>query len=81
MDARALELLELPAVLERLAGIAASEPGRARALALLPSADPDEVAARQLLTAEAIELYQLSAEPDLAGVREIRPRGGARGAR
>ena len=81
MDARALELLELPAVLERLAAIAASEPGRTRALGLLPSADPDEVAARHLLTAEAIALYELSAEPDLAGVREIRPAAelGARG--
>jgi DNA mismatch repair protein MutS2 len=73
MDPRALELLELPAILERLAGIAASDPGRACALALEPSGDPDEVTARQALTDEAIALFESSAEPDLAGVREIRP--------
>jgi hypothetical protein len=46
MDRRALELLELPAILERLAGLAVSEPGKGLALALIPSADPDEVADR-----------------------------------
>ena len=53
MDPRALELLELPEILDRLAGVAGSEPGRLQALALRPSADPDEVAARQALTTEA----------------------------
>ena len=50
MDPRALELLELPAILDRLAAEAASEPGKDRSLALVPSGDPDEVDRRQSLT-------------------------------
>src|SRR5512147_1744312 len=73
MDERAVELLELPAILERLAGLAASEPGRELAEALRPSPDPDEVASRQALTAEAIALVEQSLEPDLASVRDVRP--------
>ena len=73
MDPRALELLELPEILDRLAAAAASEPGRERALALRPSGDEDEVAARQALTTEAIALLEQSAEPDLGAVRDVRP--------
>lgn len=73
MDERALELLELPAILERLAGLAVSDPGRALADALRPSPDPDEVTSRQALTAEAISLVEQSLEPDLTGVRDVRP--------
>jgi len=73
MDERALALLELPAILERLSGAASSEPGCARALALAPSPDPDEVAALQRLTTEAVALLDHAAEPELAGIREIRP--------
>ena len=73
MDPRALELLELPEILDRVAGVAASEPGRLRALALRPSSDHDEVAARQALTTEAVAILERSAEPELAGVRDIRP--------
>ena len=72
MDSRALELLELPAILDRLAGVAASEPGKDLALALRPSGDADCVAARHELTAEAITLIEQSAEPDLADVADIR---------
>jgi DNA mismatch repair protein MutS2 len=72
MEQRALELLELPAILERLAGASASEPGAALASRLSPSADRDEVARRQALTAEGIGLYDLSAEPDLANVADVR---------
>ena len=73
MDPRALELLELPEILDRLAGVAGSEPGRLQALALRPSADADEVAARQALTTEAVAILEQSAEPDLAGARDVRP--------
>src|SRR6187551_2424504 len=68
MDRRALELLELPAILDRLAAEAASEPGTDRALALVPSAEPDEVDRLQSLTREAIDLFERSAEPDVADV-------------
>jgi DNA mismatch repair protein MutS2 len=73
MDPRALELLELPAILDRLAAEAASEPGNDRCLALVPSADPDEVVRRKTLTREAIHLVERSAEPELADVRDVRP--------
>ena len=59
MEQRALELLELPAILERLAGAAASEPGIALASELSPSSDHVEVARRQALTAEGIALYDV----------------------
>ncbi len=73
MDPRSLELLELPGVLERLAGAAASEPGQALCLALEPSGDEEEVERRQSLTREAVALLDHAAEPDIADVREIRP--------
>jgi DNA mismatch repair protein MutS2 len=72
MDPWALELLELPAILDRLAAAAASEPGRRRALELDPSPDADEVAARQALTTEAIAVLELSREPELGAVGDVR---------
>ena len=66
-----LELLELPAVLTRLAGVAASDPGAALAEALRPSADADEVRLRQQQTAEAIALLDDAAEPDLGGAADV----------
>jgi DNA mismatch repair protein MutS2 len=72
MDPRALELLELPAILDRLAAEAASEPGKDRSHALVPSADPDEVDRLQSLTREAIELFERSDEPDVADGRAVR---------
>ena len=72
MDPRALELLELPEILDRLAATAGSEPGKDRCLALEPAAQPDEVDRRQTLTGEAIGLIERSAEPELADVRDVR---------
>ncbi len=72
MDPRALELLELPAILDRLAATAGSEPGKDRCLTLEPAAQPDEVDRRQTLTGEAIGLIERSAEPELADVRDVR---------
>jgi DNA mismatch repair protein MutS2 len=72
MDPWALELLELPAILERLAGAAASEPGRTRALELRPSGDAEEVASRQSLTTEAVGVLDNSAEPELGAIRDVR---------
>ena len=66
-----LELLELPAVLARLAAAAASEPGALLAEALRPSADADEVRLRQQQTTEAIALLDDAAEPDLGGVADV----------
>ena len=66
-----LELLELPAVLTRLAGAAASEPGALLAEALRPAADAEEVEHRQQQTTEAISLLDEAAEPDLGGVADV----------
>ena len=72
MDEHALEVLEYPTVLERVAAATATPRGGQLARGLAPSPDPEEVARRQALTAEAIELYDESAEPALAGVEDVR---------
>ncbi|HET8605388.1 MAG TPA: hypothetical protein VFL66_00005, partial [Gaiellaceae bacterium] len=66
------EVLEYPTVLERVSAAAATARGRELAAALEPSGDPDEVARRQALTAEAIALYDASSEPALGGVADVR---------
>jgi DNA mismatch repair protein MutS2 len=72
MDPEAREALELPAILERLAAAAATEPGALLARALEPSADEGEVRRRQELTSEAIALLDAAEEPELAGVSDVR---------
>ena len=72
MDEHALQMLELPTILERLGASAASEPGAELAVALRPSSDPAEVRLRQALTSEAVELLDHAAEPDLGGLRDVR---------
>lgn len=59
MDGRSLDLLELPAVRDRLAGHAAFEGGAALARAMEPSPHPDEVAGRQAETTEALWLARI----------------------
>ncbi|HZQ82917.1 MAG TPA: Smr/MutS family protein [Gaiellaceae bacterium] len=71
MDAEARAALELPAILERLAAVAATELGAERARALVPSADADDVRVRQALTTEAVALLDESREPALAGASDI----------
>ena len=70
-----LELLELPAVLERLAAATSSEPGAVVAQALRPSADAEQVRLRQQRTTEAISLIEDSAEPDLGGAADVAEAG------
>ena len=67
-----LELLELPAVLARLAAATDSEPGAAFAHALRPSGDERAVQLRQQRTAEAIALLDEAAEPELGDVADVR---------
>ena len=71
MDGEALLALELPAILERLAGAAATDIGAGSARALVPSADADDVVARQALTAEAVALLDGADDPPLAGVTDL----------
>jgi DNA mismatch repair protein MutS2 len=73
VDSHALEVLEYPAIVERLVAATESEPGAALAAGLVPSGEPDEVARRQALTAEAVGLLDAAAEPSLAGVSDVRP--------
>ncbi len=72
MDAKALAALEFPAIVERLASATETSHGDEVVRALVPSADPDEVARRQALTAEAIALIDQSAEPPLEGIHDVR---------
>jgi DNA mismatch repair protein MutS2 len=72
MNGEALASLELPAITERLAATSSTELGAERARALLPATEPDEVVARQELTAEAIALLDAAQEPSLAGIADVR---------
>ncbi|MEZ5098225.1 MAG: endonuclease MutS2 [Thermoleophilia bacterium] len=72
MDPHALAVLELPAIVERLAGETATPQGESLALALRPSPDPYEVERRQALTGDAIALLDVAGEPSLAGAADVR---------
>ena len=72
MDESALESLQFPAITARLAAAAETAHGEERARALVPSADPEEVARRQALTAEVAALFELSAEPPLQEIHDVR---------
>jgi DNA mismatch repair protein MutS2 len=71
VDARSLEVLEFPAVLDMLAAEASFEGGHALALALEPSTEASRVARRQALTGEALRLAALGA-PELVSASDIR---------
>ena len=72
MDSNALGVLEFPVIRERVARATATEYGAAVGGVLEPSADAEEVARRQALTAEAIALLDESLEPPLDGIRDVR---------
>ncbi len=82
MDDRTIAVLELPAVLERLASQTAFSAGRQAALALRPVSDLEVARSRQQETAEAIALDRDGVTIPLAGAREVRDRAeaAARGA-
>ena len=66
-----LELLELPAVLARLAAATQSDPGAVLAGRLRPTADLAEVRVRHERTKEALSLIEASAEPELGGATDV----------
>ena len=82
MDAKALAVLEYPAIVERLAVATATEAGEALARALVPSSDEQEVRARQALTAEGMTLVEDGLAPALGPIADVRvaARDAARGA-
>ncbi len=65
--------LELPAVLEKLAGQAQSELGKEEALRLEPSANAEEVRRRLQETTDAAKMMTLRGSPSFSGVKDIRP--------
>jgi DNA mismatch repair protein MutS2 len=65
--------LELPKILDMLAGHASFAAGRELAVALEPSDDPDEVRRRLRETAEARELLTLQPSLTMGGARDVRP--------
>jgi DNA mismatch repair protein MutS2 len=71
VNAHSLEVLEFPAILERLAQSTATPHGAERARKLLPSVDPGEVRQRQELTSEAVALIDHAEEPSLAGIEDV----------
>jgi len=72
VDADALAAVEYPAILERLAAATSTPCGAQLAHGLVPSDDLEEVSRRQALTAEAIALLDIAAEPGLDGVDDVR---------
>ncbi len=83
MDESALESLQFPAIAARLAAATETAYGEELARGLVPSGESAEVARRQALTAEVTALFELSAEPPLQGIHDVRAsvehaaRGGA----
>ena len=64
--------LELPAVLEMLAGEAVSEPAKAEALTLVPSVHRAEVERLLAETSDAKDMMVYKGSPSLSGLRDVR---------
>ena len=71
-QARALELLEFPQVLGRLAGYAKFPLAKELALSLTPAYDPNEVQWRQLETSEAVRYLSSGKTVDLSTAKDVR---------
>jgi DNA mismatch repair protein MutS2 len=72
-DAHTLAVLELPELLERLASLAASAPGKDMCRRLSPSADAALVERRQRRLAQLRQLLDQGDPPGLAGLEDARP--------
>jgi len=73
MNDHALKVLEYDKVREIMARFAASEPGRAVVLRLLPSPDPDTVAERLAETQELLGIFAAGEHPPLDAIGDIGP--------
>jgi DNA mismatch repair protein MutS2 len=73
MNEHTLRVLEFHKVTGIVAGFAASEPGRAAVLGLLPSGDAEVVKVRLRETNEYIRILQSGEKPPLDGIVDIRP--------
>src|SRR3972149_7610871 len=72
MDSKSLHTLELPKILDRLAGYAAFSASKERARNLLPTTDLGEAMRRQTETTEARLLMSVNARVSVGGARDIR---------
>ena len=72
MFEKSLRTLELPAVLEMLAGQAVSEFAQEKARALRPSADGAEVRSRLRETSAAAGMMVVKGSPSFAGLKDVR---------
>ena len=68
---KSLRTLELPRVLEKLAAQATSEEAKAKARALLPQTDAEDVRRLQQETSAACMLLGLQGSPSFAGVKDV----------
>ncbi|MBN1145885.1 MAG: Smr/MutS family protein [Anaerolineales bacterium] len=72
MDAKTLQILEYPKILERLAGYCAFQVSAEKALALRPTNDIFEARRRQAETREALRLLDTYSDLTIGGARDIR---------
>ncbi len=77
MDGKSLEKLELPKVLQRLAGYAAFSASKEAALALAPTTDLEEARRRQAATTEARALLIAKTDLTVGGAHDVRPQAEA----
>ena len=68
---KSIQTLELPRVLEMLAGCAVTDEGRERALALRPMTEIEDVRRAQEETSAAVKLLILRGTPGFAGIRPV----------
>jgi DNA mismatch repair protein MutS2 len=73
MDARSIQTLELPKILDRLSKHTAFSASTALALALAPTGELREARRRQQETTEARKLLSIKSELTVGGARDVRP--------
>ncbi len=73
MDAKSIQTLELPKILERLSKFTSFSAGAALALALTPTTDVDEARRRQQETTEARKLLSVKTDATIGGAHDVRP--------
>ena len=69
---KSIQILELPKVLERLAGQAVTQEGKERCLQLRPLTDADDVQRALDETTAAVNMTALRGSPSFSGVRPVR---------
>lgn len=68
---KSIQTLELPRVLELLAGCAVTEEGKQRCLALRPKTDRDDVERAQQETSAAVKMLLVRGTPGFSGIKPV----------